>query len=108
MMDSMLPLSIAAGAVKFDESQPGWALLEPMAEASNIRSCTGRVDFERSFVAAPVVQIGVTGFDIHNGDNARLQVGLLSVDHKGFTVELRTWWNSRLWSVNLNWIAIGH
>ena len=77
MMDSMLPLSIAAGAVKFDESQPGWALLEPTDEASSIRACTGRVDFERGFVAPPVVQIGITGFDIDNGDNARLQVGLL-------------------------------
>jgi hypothetical protein len=54
------------------------------------------------------VQIGITGFDIDNGDNARLNVGIVDVDGDGFGVELRTWWNSRLWSVDLNWIAIGH
>lgn len=107
MADAVLPLSFAAGAVRFGESSPGWALLEP-TPGSGERSHTGRVRFERSFQAPPVVQIGITGFDIDNGANARLNVGIIVVDSEGFDVELRTWWNSRLWSVDLNWIAIGH
>jgi hypothetical protein len=107
MTDAVLPLSFAAGAVRFDDSAPGWALLEG-APGSGVRSFTGHVRFERAFQAPPVVQIGITGFDIDNGANARLNVGIIGVDGEGFDVELRTWWNSRLWSVDLNWIAIGH
>jgi hypothetical protein len=107
MNDAVLPLSFAAGAVRFDDSAPGWALLEP-ERADGVRSYTGHVRFERAFQAPPVVQIGITGFDIDNGANARLNVGIVAVDSEGFDVELRTWWNSRLWSVDLNWIAIGH
>jgi hypothetical protein len=108
MTSAVLPLSFAAGAVRFDDSRPGWALLERVPDGDGVRTFTGRVTFDRSFQAPPVVQIGITGFDIDNGDNARLKVGILDVDGDGFAVELRTWWNSRLWSVDLNWIAIGH
>jgi hypothetical protein len=106
MTDAVLPLSFAAGAVRFDDSAPGWALLEGAGDG--VRSFTGHVRFERAFQAPPVVQIGITGFDIDNGANARLNVGITAVDGEGFDVELRTWWNSRLWSVDLSWIAIGH
>ncbi|HTV21352.1 MAG TPA: H-type lectin domain-containing protein [Polyangiaceae bacterium] len=108
MSGAVLPLSFAAGAVRFDDSQPGWGLLERAPDGEGVRSFTGRVRFDRAFQAPPVVQIGITGFDIDNGDNARLNVGIRDVDVEGFAVELRTWWNSRLWSVDLNWIAIGH
>jgi hypothetical protein len=103
---AVLPLSFIAGAARFDESLPGWGLLEPNGDG--VRSFNGRITFDREFSSPPVVQIGITGFDIDNGDNARLNVGIIAVDGKGFDVELRTWWNSRLWSVDLNWLAIGH
>jgi hypothetical protein len=105
---AVLPLSIVAGAVRFDDSQPGWGLLDRTPSGDGVRTFSGRVTFEREFAAPPVVQIGITGFDIDNGDNARLNVGITGVDGQGFDVELRTWWNSRLWSVDLSWLAIGH
>jgi hypothetical protein len=108
MTAAVLPLSFASGSVRFDETQPGWTLLDHVDEEGGVRTFTGRVTFERGFAAPPVVQIGITGFDIDNGDNARLHVGIVGVDGGGFSVELSTWWNSRLWSVDLNWIAIGH
>jgi hypothetical protein len=104
----MLPLSFAAGAARFDESQPGWTLLEPGAAGSELRTFTGQVAFERVFNAPPVVHVGITGFDIDHRDNARLNVGIVAIDERGFQLELRTWWNTRLWSVELNWIALGH
>jgi len=105
---AVLPLSFVAGAARFDESQPGWALLAPGSDGGGARTFAGRITFDRAFNGTPVVQIGITGFDIDNGDNARLNVGITAVDGSGFDVELKTWWNTRLWSVDLNWIAIGH
>lgn len=97
-----------AGAVRFDDSRPGWTLLDPPEAEGSGRVFRGRVEFERSFSAFPVVQLGVTGFDIDKGANARLKVAVVGVDGQGFDVEVRTWWDSRLWSVELSWLAIGH
>ena len=108
MNSPMLPLSFAAGAARFDESQPGWTLLEPGQAGAEFRTFTGQVLFERVFNAPPLVHVGITGFDIDHRDNARLNVGIANIDEQGFRLELRTRWNSRLWSVELNWIAVGH
>ena len=108
MSAAVFPLSFAAGAARFDEGQAGWELLETNLNGDGVRAYSGRVAFDRSFNAPPVVQIGITGFDIDNGDNARLNVGIKNVDVTGFDVELRTWLNTRIWSVDLNWFAIGH
>jgi H-type lectin domain len=108
MTAGVLPLSFVAGAVRFDESEPGWTLLDTSEEPERSRICRRRVNFERGFLSPPVVQIGITGFDIDHRDNARLDVEIVGVDGDGFSVELRTWWNTRLWSVKLNWIAVGH
>lgn len=104
----MLPLNMLAGAVRFDHSRPGWTLLDLTEPEGGPRVFRGRVEFERPFSASPVVQMGVTGFDIDNGANARLNVAVLVVDEQGFDVEVKTWWDSRLWSVDLSWLAIGH
>jgi H-type lectin domain-containing protein len=108
MTGAVLPLSFVAGAVHFDDSLPGWTLLEQTPDNEGLRTFEGRVKFDRAFGAPPVVQIGITGFDIDRHDNARLKVGISKVDGKGFDVQIRTWWSSRVWSVDLNWIAIGH
>lgn len=105
---SVLPLSFAAGAARLDASQAGWTLLGPGLESGGFRTFTGQITFDRVFTTPPVVQVGITGFDIDNRDNARLQVGIVGVDESGFGVQLRTWWNTKLWSVELSWIAIGH
>ena len=104
----MLPLSLAAGALHLSDSQPGWTLLDVPERESETRTVRSRVSFERPFAGSPVVQIGITGIDIDNSANARLSVDIVSIDDTGFDIELRTWLNSRLWSVNLSWIAIGH
>lgn len=107
MTTSIVPLSLLAGAVRLDESQPGWTLLERAVDPESHRTFTTRVAFDRGFASTPVVHVGITGFDMDHSDNARLEVNIVSVDPEGFGVELRTWWNSRLWSVKLNWLAIG-
>ncbi|MET0412125.1 MAG: H-type lectin domain-containing protein [Polyangiaceae bacterium] len=107
MLGRMLPLNLLAGALHLDDSQPSWTLLEAPAPDGDARTVRGRVTFERAFSSVPVVQVGITGFDIDNGANARLRVGVSQIDEQGFEVEVRTWWNTRLWSVDLSWLAIG-
>jgi hypothetical protein len=106
-MTSILPLSLLAGDVRLDSSQPGWTLLEHGHEPERARTFRTRVSFERGFGSPPIVHVGITGFDMDHRDNARLEVSVTSVDVEGFGVELSTWWNSRLWAVRLSWLAIG-
>lgn len=99
---------MAAGAVHLSDAQPGWTFLDVPEHEEQARTVRSRVSFEQAFASAPVVQLGITGFDIDNGANARLSVVIVGIDPRGFDVELRSWCNSRLWSVDLGWIAIGH
>src|SRR5262249_29961589 len=80
MTTSVLPLSFAAGAARLDASQTGWTLLGPGLESGGFRTFTGQIAFDRAFTVPPVVQVGITGFDIDHRDNARLQVGIVGVD----------------------------
>jgi len=101
----VLPLKIAAAVARFDSEQIGWRLLEPNGDAP--RSHAARIVFESAFQLAPVVHVGVSGFDIENSDAARLRVRVTHVDQAGFEVELETWLATRVWSVDVSWLAIG-
>jgi hypothetical protein len=102
----VLPLKIAAAQVHLDSTLPGWTLLEPQGDAA--RTYATRVTFERSFRLAPVVQVGISGFDIENADAARTRLRVTSVDETGFGLEVDTWLGTRIWSIDVSWLAIGH
>jgi hypothetical protein len=101
----VLPLKIAAAVARFDSEHLGWRLLDPHSDAP--RSYATRIEFESPFQFSPVVHVGVSGFDIENSDAARLRVRVTHVDQSGFEVELETWLATRIWSVDVSWLAIG-
>lgn len=106
MNNAIEPLSILSGTETLGSSQDGWTLdqTEGISEDRHFRA---RVDFIHPFQRAPVVHIGIVGFDISNHDAARLSATVSHVTSAGFEIVLSTWLNSRLWRVNLSWIAIG-
>jgi hypothetical protein len=101
----VLPLKIAAAVARFDSEHLGWRLLDPKSDAP--RSYTSRIVFESGFQLPPVVHVGIGGFDIENSDSSRLRVRVTHVDQEGFEVELETWLATRIWSVDVSWLAIG-
>lgn len=103
---SVLPLKIAAAVTRFDSEHVGWRLLDPKADAP--RSFAARITFESAFQLPPVVHVGISGFDIENSDAARLRARVIHVDASGFEVELETWLATRIWSVDVSWLAIGN
>lgn len=103
---NVLPLRIASSVVRFDNSLPGWTLLEPGGDRP--RTYTAAVTFDRSFAIPPVVQAGLSGFDIENGDAARIKLRVAAVRADGFDVALETWFETRVWSIDVSWLAIGH
>jgi len=50
----------------------------------------------------------LSGFDIENGDAARIKLRVAAIRADGFDVALETWFETRVWSVDVSWFAIGH
>lgn len=76
---------------------------------------TGRGDRERRkaikfgapFLAAPMVQIALSLWDIDHARNARADVTAERITAKGFEAVFRTWGDTRVARVRVRWMAIG-
>lgn len=108
MTNTIIPLSLNSSALKLGQETEGWNLASDNADVgASSREFCYRVSFERSFALPPVVMVGLTGFDIDQRESARLSVALGLVDSKGFDVLIRTWDRTRVYEVDISWMAIG-
>ena len=69
------------------------------------RSMTIEVDFKNPYDVKPKVMISVTQIDADKGFNSRYNVEVLSVSRDGFTVKIRTWADSKVYSISGYWLA---
>jgi len=104
-MSNLVPFKLLSSVASLTHQLDGWTLLEAGAEQP--RFFRYRVPFESAFARAPVVQLSVVGVDASNQDNLRLKVRAVDIDDAGFTIEAETWFNTRIWSVDVSWLAIG-
>lgn len=104
-MSGVAPLLLLASVVVLDASLEGWSLLEPTAVAE--RAFRRHVSFSRPFSAPPVVHVGIVGLDVSKDDNLRVRVRAVDITGTGFTLEAETWLHTRIWSVEVSWLAIG-
>lgn len=102
----MEPLSFLAGRETLGSLDPAWTL-DDFVENGGDRCYRARVTFSRPFRNAPLVHLGIGGFDISNDDAARLSVSAAHVTPEGFEIVLATWLHSKLWRVEVNWLAVG-
>lgn len=106
MSTAITPMNFLAGSHSFGSTDEGWTL-DHAPHGSPERSFRVRIHFERGFLGAPLVQLGITGFDIANQDSARLASRVDNVGSDGFDLVLTTWLHSRVWRVDVSWLAIG-
>jgi H-type lectin domain-containing protein len=106
MNNAVEPLSFLSGAESLGDTQPGWTLDQPEGVTED-RHFRRQVWFVHPFRHAPVVQLGITGFDICNHDAARLTTSVANITPQGFEIVVSTWFNTRIWRVNVSWFAIG-
>jgi hypothetical protein len=57
--------------------------------------------------APPVVHVGIVGLDVSKDANLRLRVRALDIRESGFTLQAETWLNTKIWSVEVSWLAVG-
>jgi len=85
----------------------GWNLATLEADIEETRTFAMEIVFDAPFLTPPVVQIGITGFDIDQRDSARLSVTADGITEYGFTAIISTWSNTRVYATEFNWFAIG-
>jgi len=54
-----------------------------------------------------VVHLGLTGFDLDQRDSSRLILRATEISTTGFVVEIATWRDTRVYSVEFSWLALG-
>ena len=109
-MESLtIPWKILSSTVALGLATDGWNL-SAVAEGSDadvLRSFTFFVNFDAPFSIVPVVQVGLTGFDIDQRDSARISLKAESINEYGFQAVISTWASSRVYGIEFNWSAIG-
>lgn len=78
-----------------------------MWTGSGPRERRERVTFSETFAEPPVVQVAVSLWDVSNGANLRTDIGAENIDTGGFDLVFRTWQDSQVARVRLNWVAFG-
>lgn len=112
MTSDYIPWNILSAQLSVGTLTEGWNLAEvpPVEDPETEFPCRQfsiLVPFAASFQQPPVVHLGITGFDTDQRDSSRLSVAATDISSEGFTVVLSTWHTSRVYSVDLSWIAIG-
>ncbi len=107
MNDTLIPWTILSAPVSLGLGSEGWELHTDLAEDGGIRTYTSRVAFAAPFMVVPVVQVGLTGFDIDQRDTARINLRAEDINCEGFTVVVTTWAGTRVYGVDFQWLAIG-
>ena len=108
MNGELIPLLINASVVCVGQECEGWTLAGVEGgDGGGTREFVQRVEFERSFGMAPVVHVGLTGLDIDGSESARVSVGVGEVGPAGFDLVVRTWEYTRVYGVEVSWMAIG-
>jgi hypothetical protein len=94
-------MKIQSGEVEGTKDDMEWEL----HKGAGPRSWSKNVVFDEAFAGPPTVVASLTGFDMHNGKNGRLQVRAVRADHQQFTLVIKTWGDSWVHTARAAWIA---
>lgn len=69
------------------------------------RSVSIAINFPESFKEKPEIFLSVSQIDVFNKTNTRFNVEAISISRDGFTLKVKTWSDSKIFSISGNWIA---
>ena len=106
MSTALTPLNFLSGIEALDYLQEDWRL-DNAPHGAPARTFRSRVVFERPFAETPLVHLGIVGLDASGDDATRITARTENVSREGFDLVLATWLHSRLWKVDVSWLALG-
>ncbi|MEP0859928.1 MAG: hypothetical protein HRF52_00650 [Ignavibacterium sp.] len=92
---------VQSGTWSVKEGQAGYNLHTNQGE----RAMTISVRFPTPFENKPKVALSVTQIDADKNANQRYNVEAISISRDGFTIKIRTWSDSKVFSISGYWIA---
>jgi hypothetical protein len=107
MHSSTVPWQVLSSHVGVGILTEGWPLAEAGTSNDESRTFTVDVMFDAPFQSAPVVQLGLSGFDLDQRDSARITLTAENITSSGFQAVISAWAATRVYAVEFNWFAIG-
>ena len=107
MYSTPIPWKILSSTVGVGILTPDWDLDAEVGEPDEARSFRVAITFASPFTTPPVVQLGLTGFDIDQRDSPRLTLSATQITADGFEAVISSWATTRVYAVEFNWVAIG-
>lgn len=97
----MISAQTQSGKWQTSVGAPGYNLDTNSGE----RSMTIEVSYDKPYDVKPKVIVAVSQLDTDKAYNSRYNVEVLSVSRDGFTVKIRTWADSKIYSIGGYWLA---
>ncbi len=107
MYSNPLPWQVLSSNVGVGVLTDGWNLDTVELNGEGSRSFTVDINFASPFSSFPVIQLGLTGFDMDQRESSRISLKAENITESGFQAVLSTWASSRVFAVEFNWLAIG-
>lgn len=93
--------SVQSGSWSITPATPGFSLDKSTGE----RTMTIDIDFDKPFDTRPSIVLSVTQIDSDKEFNQRYNVEAISISRDGFTLKIRTWADSKIYSLSGFWMA---
>lgn len=98
------PMGVERGSILlFSDFKDGGA----MWTGNGPRELRRAVVFSQRYAGPPVVQVGLSMWDMDSSTNQRADISAEDVSEAGFTLVFRTWGDTRVARVRADWLAIG-
>jgi len=83
-----------------------WNTGHPFENGNGDREFNTLVPFKSAFKSPPHVALAISGIDSSGDSNHRILVYPKEVTNEGFIIELKTWGDSTIFMITVNWFAI--
>ncbi len=107
MHSSPIPWKVLASDIGVGVLTEGWTLDAADSHVDDVRCFTVDIVFASPFASVPVVQLGLTGFDLDERDSSRITLKAENITESGFQAVIASWAATRVYAVEFNWLAIG-
>ena len=107
MISTALPWKVLSSQTGVGVLTEGWTLDTMNAATDEVRRFVTGIVFATPFDSIPVVQLGLTGFDLDQRDSARITLKAENITSTGFQAVIYTWAGTRVFAGECNWLAIG-
>jgi hypothetical protein len=108
----VLVLLVCSSIAYSQEIQVGTFNLSPSVEGYSLQKGSGErtvsleVTYPKPFDVKPEVVLNVNMIDAAKEANLRLSMKATSISRDGFTIQVKTWEDSKIFSIGGTWIAV--